>query len=242
MKIISVEGIVVSATPYKENSKILNILTKENGIIGCISKGCKSLKSKLRTISEKFAYGTFHMYYKEDGLSTLIDGDIKDYFINIRSDIIKVSYLSYICELSTNVYKESNSEEVYPLLISAILKIEEGLNPRIITNILELQYLEFLGINLNLDNCVVCGSSKVVTLSLPKGGYVCSHHRTNEELMDEKVMKLLRLYNYVDISKISTLDIDEKVSKKISEIIDLYYDEYSGVYIKSKKMLKELDS
>ena len=242
MKIISVEGIVVSATPYKENSKILNILTKENGIIGCISKGCKSLKSKLRTISEKFAYGTFHMYYKEDGLSTLIDGDIKDYFINIRSDIIKVSYLSYICELSTNVYKESNSEEVYPLLISAILKMEEGLNPRIITNILELQYLEFLGINLNLDYCVVCGSSKVVTLSLPKGGYICSHHRTNEELMDEKVMKLLRLYNYVDISKISTLDIDEKVSKKISEIIDLYYDEYSGVYIKSKKMLKELDS
>ena len=242
MKIISIEGIVVSATPYKENSKILNILTKENGIIGCISKGCKSLKSKLRTISEKFAYGAFHMYYKEDGLSTLIDGDIKDYFINIRSDIIKVSYLSYICELSTNVYKESNSEEVYPLLISAILKIEEGLNPRIITNILELQYLEFLGINLNLDNCVVCGSTKVVTLSLPKGGYVCSNHRTNEELMDEKVMKLLRLYNYVDISKISTLDIDEKVSKKISEIIDLYYDEYSGVYIKSKKMLKELDS
>jgi len=242
VKIISVEGIVVSATPYKENSKILNILTKENGIIGCISKGCKSLKSKLRTISEKFAYGAFHMYYKEDGLSTLIDGDIKDYFINIRSDIIKVSYLSYICELSTNVYKESNSEEVYPLLISAILKIEEGLNPRIITNILELQYLEFLGINLNLDNCVVCGSTKVVTLSLPKGGYVCSNHRTNEELMDEKVMKLLRLYNYVDISKISTLDIDEKVSKKISEIIDLYYDEYSGVYIKSKKMLKELDS
>ena len=242
MKIISVEGIVVNTTPFKENSKILNILTKDYGIIGCVSKGCKSLKSKLKNISEKFAYGTFHMYYKEDGLSTLIDGDVSDYFINIRSDIIKISYLTYICELATNAYKESNSEEIYPLLISAILKIEEGHDTRIITNILEVQLLSYLGINLNLDNCVVCGSTKVVTLSLEKGGYVCAQHRTNEELLDEKVMKLLRLYNYVDISKITSLDIDMDVSKKISAINDLYYDQYSGVYVKSKRMLKELDN
>ena len=96
------------------------------GIIGCMSKGCKSLKSKLRLPSEKFAYGVFHMYYKENGLSTLIDGDIKDYLINTKSDIIKISYLTYIFELSVNVYKESENEEIYPLMISAIKKIEEG--------------------------------------------------------------------------------------------------------------------
>ena len=114
-------------------------------------------------------------------------------------------------------------------------------NNKILTNILELQYLEYLGINLNLDSCVKCGSTKVVTLSLSKGGYICAKHRTNEAILDEKVMKLLRLYYYVDISKISNLDIDKKTSDKISEIIDLYYEEYSGVYLKSKKLLKELD-
>ena len=240
MKIISVDGIVISSTPFKESSKIINIFTKDKGIIGCIAKGSKSLKSKLRLPSEKFAYGTFHMYYKEDGLSTLIDGDIKNYFINIKSDILKVSYLTYICDLASNVYKESNDEEVYNLMESAILKIEDGLDPKIITNILELQYLNYLGINLNLDNCVKCGSSKIVTLSLSKGGYVCNNCRTNEPLLDEKVLKLLRLYYYVDISKISNLDIDKKVSDMIDTIIDEYYEQYSGVYLKSKKMLKEL--
>ncbi len=242
MKIISVEGIVVSYTPFKESSKILNIFTKEYGIIGCISKGCKSMKSKLRLISDKFAYGTFHMYYKEDGLSTLIDGDIKDYFINIKSDILKVSYLTYICELSINAYKESENSEIYSLMESAILKIEEGFNPKIITNILEIQYLPYLGINLNLDNCSTCGDTKVVTLSISKGGYVCAKHRTTEPLIDEKVMKLLRLYNYVDISKITNLDIDENVSNEINHIIEEYYDEYSGMYTKSKKILKDLEN
>lgn len=240
MKIISVEGIVVHNTPFKENSKIINIFTKDMGIIGCVSKGCKSLKSKLRLPSEKFAYGTFHMYYKENGLSTLIDGDIKDYFINIKSDILLVSYLTYICELSTNVYKECENNDIYKLMESAILKIEEGHNPRIITNILELQYLNYLGINLNLDSCVNCGSSKVVTLSISKGGYVCAKHRTNEPLVSEKVMKMLRLYYYVDISKISDIKIDDEVSNDINRIIDEYYEAYSGVYTKSKKMLKEL--
>ena len=81
----------------------------------------------------------------------------------------------------------------------------------------------------------------MVTISLSKGGYICAKHRTNEPLVDEKVMKLLRLYNYVDISKITNLDIDEAVSNQISHIIEEYYDLYSGVYVKSKKMLKDLD-
>lgn len=241
MKIIEVEGIVVSNTPYKESSKIINIFTSEYGIIGCISKGCKNLKSKLRLPSEKFAYGTFHLYYKENGLSTLIDGDIKNYFFNIKNDIVKISYLSYLIELAVHTYKESENNEVYNLLIDSILKIEDNLNPRIITNILEIQYLNYLGINLNLDECVSCGSSKVVTLSMNKGGYVCSNCRENEELIDEKVLKLLRLYQYVDISKISNLDIDENNSKIISKIIDEYYDLYSGFRTKSKKFLKEID-
>ena len=232
---------MVSNTPFKENSKIINIFTKDKGIISCISKGCKNLKSKLRLPSEKFAYGTFHMYYKENGLSTLIDGDIKDYFINIKSDIVKISYLTYICELSTNVYKESLSDEIYPLMESAILKIEEGHNPKIITNILELQYLNYLGINLDFDDCVKCGSKKVVTLSLSKGGYICAGCRTNEPIISEKVMKMLRLYYYVDISKISNIDIDKEVSNTINNIIEEYYDEYSGVYTKSKKLLKDLE-
>lgn len=241
MKIISIDGIVISSMPFKESSKIINIFTPDKGIIGCIAKGAKSIKSKLRIPSEKFAYGTFHIYYKENGLSTLIDADIKNYFINIKSDILKVSYLTYICDLSSNVYKECNNNEVYYLMENAILKIEEGMNPKIITNILEVQFLEYMGISLNLDNCVSCGSTKISTLSLPRGGYICSKCRKDEPLVSEKVLKLLRLYYYVDISKITNLDIDLDVANMINKIIDEYYEEYSGVYLHSKKILKTLE-
>ena len=47
MEIISIEGFVVGTLKYGESSKILNILTKEKGIIGVIAKGALSEKSKL---------------------------------------------------------------------------------------------------------------------------------------------------------------------------------------------------
>ena len=64
MKIEKVTGIVLSDTNYSESSKILNVLTKEHGKIGIISKGCRNLKSSLRSVSSKLTYGYFNIYYK----------------------------------------------------------------------------------------------------------------------------------------------------------------------------------
>ena len=66
-----VEGIILSETNYSETSKILNILTNEYGLIGVISKGCRNLKSPLRSVSSKLTYGKFIIYYKKDKLSIL---------------------------------------------------------------------------------------------------------------------------------------------------------------------------
>ena len=76
MKIESLEGIILSETNYSESSKILNVLTKEHGLIGVLSKGCRNVKSKLRGVSRKLLLGTIHIYYRPNGLSTLIGIDI----------------------------------------------------------------------------------------------------------------------------------------------------------------------
>lgn len=39
---------------------------------------------------------------------------------------------------------------------------------------------------------------------------------------------------YVDISKITKLDISKEIMKEIEEFINDYYDRYSGIYLKSK--------
>ena len=243
MKIEKVEGIVLTEINYSESSKILNVLTKEYGLIGIISKGSRNLKSKLRGVSRKLVYGTFHIYYKEKGLSTLISVDLINSFSKILSDLEKISYASFILELTNQVIKENDDNEIYELLKNSLIKIDEGFNPLVITNILELKYLNYLGVSPEIDSCSLCGSTKdIVTVSSLHGGYVCRECYQNDDIIvSDKTVKMIRLFYYVDIDKITKLDVSNEVSREINQFLDDYYDRYTGIYLKSKNFIKELN-
>jgi len=239
-KVIDVEGIIINAKNYGDTSKIIDILTKEYGIIGVIAKGCKSLKSNLRSVTDKLTYASFTIYYKKDKLSILSEASVINNFSNIKKDIEKISYASYILDLTNQVYKQCEDNNLYNLLISSLIKINDNFNSLIITNILELKYLEYLGVMPNIDGCSICGSKNVVTLSSDKGGYLCSKCHTNEIIVSDKTIKLVRMYYYVDIDKIEKLDLKKEIIYEVNNFIDEYYDRYTGLYLKSKSFLKNI--
>lgn len=242
MKLQKIEGIIVSETNYSESSKILNILTKDYGLISAISKGCRKIKSKLRSVSTKLTYGYFHVNYKENGLSNIIAVDVIDSFKNIISDLTNISYATYMMELTVQVVKQNNDSNIYELFIAALNKINEGLDPNIITSILEIKYLEYLGVKPSIDECSLCGSTKdIVTLDSNHGGYICKNCYTDQIKVSSKTIKLVRLFYYVDISKITKLEISSDTMKEISKFIDEYYEDYTGLYLNSKKFLKNLN-
>ncbi len=242
MEIIEVEGIVLTETNYSESSKILNVITKDYGLIGILSKGCRNMKSKLRGVSRKLVYGTFHIYYKESSLSTLIGVDVINSFSNILMDLERVSYTSFILDLVNQVIKENDDPNIFNLLKDTLLKIDEGFSPIVLTNILELKLLEYLGVKPSIDYCSVCGSSKnIVTISSLKGGYVCGNCYENDGIVSDKTIKMLRLFYYVDIKNITKLEVSSSIIKEINMFLDDYYDRYTGIYLKSKHFIKELN-
>lgn len=236
-----VEGIVINEKAYGETSKIINVITKEYGIIGIIAKGARTLKSEFRVSTAKLSYAYFNIIYKEGKLSTLVSADIINPFKNIIKDINKISYAVYILELSEQVVKQTN-QNIFDLMLSGLIKINEGYDPLIIMNIIELKYLDYLGVMPVLDRCSVCGSTNnIVTLSSDKGGYVCKNCHSTEKIISEKAIKLIRLFYYVDISKISKLEIGDVSKKEINDFLDVYYDRYTGLYLRSKTFLKNLE-
>lgn len=240
--IIKIEGIVTSERSHGETSKIINILTKDKGVIGIMAKGARNLKSEYRANTSKLTQGFFNISYKENGLSNLISVDLIENFKNIKKDIVKISYASYLIELATQVMNHNETEEIYDLLIASLKKIDENYNPAVITNILELKYLDFLGVMPIIDSCSICGSkNSIATISADKGGYVCNNCLTNEKLVNDKTIKLIRMFYYVDISKISNLNISDNIIKEINMFLDNYYDRYTGLYLRSKQFLKNLN-
>lgn len=237
-----IEGIVVSERAHGETSKIIQILTKDYGVIGVIAKGARTLKSDFRSSTTKLIHGYFYMNYKENKLSILTSVDVISNFRNIQKDIMKISYASYMLDLAGQVMKQNPDERVYSNLLSALNKIDNNFDPVIICSILELKYLDYLGVMPILDGCAICGSkTNLVTLSSDKGGYVCRDCLTTERIVSEKTMKLIRMFYYVDISKISSLEISGDSKKEIHSFLDQYYDRYTGLYLKSKSLLSQLN-
>ncbi len=235
-----VEGIVISETNYQETSKIINILTA-GGIVSAIVKGAKSLKSPLRVPTMNLSYSRFWLYYKENKLSTIKEADIINDFKNIKNDIILISYMSYLCDLSKQVFKQNSNPKIYNLLISSLLKINDGLDPGIITNIYETKMLDYLGVGLVFDSCCLCGSkTDIITISANEGGYICKKCYTNQIIYNSKTLKMLRMYYLVDINTISKLEISAEVKNNIDYFLKTYYDRYTGLYLKSKKFLEKI--
>lgn len=236
-----VEGIVISERDYGETSKIINVMTKEYGIIGMMAKGSKTMKSSLRSVTGKLTYGYFHIYYKQDKLSMLSCVDIINNFKNIKTDIEKISYASFLLELSEQVIRQNSSASIYELLINGLLKLNEGFDPLVITNIIELQYLDFLGVMPIIDRCSVCGNTNsIATLSAHRGGYICNSCLKNDKIVSDKTIKLIRMFCYVDIAKISKLDISDVAKLEINQFLNDYYDEYTGLYLKTKTFINNI--
>lgn len=245
MKIEKVEGVIVTEKDYGETSKIIDIVTKEHGLISVMAKGARKMKSTLRGASSKLTYGYFHIYYKEGKISTLIEVDIINSFKLIRSDLLRISYASFVCELVGQVIRQSLNEkdfgEANSLFVATLIKINEGFDPMIITNILELKLLPFLGVNPVIDECAVCGDvTSIVTVSADKFGFLCKNCRTNEYIVSDKTVKFIRMFYYVDISKISKLDISDKIKNEINYFIDEFYEKHTGLYLRSKQFLKKI--
>lgn len=238
-----IKGIVICEKAHGETSKIIQILTEQYGIIGVIAKGARTMKSEFRTSTVKMTYGTFDMAYKKGKLSTLVAVDVISNFRNILKDIAVVTYASYLLDLSEQVMRECTSNRyIFQNLIDALYKMNEGFDPVVISSIVELKYLEYLGVMPCFDSCVICGESKdIVTASSTRGGYICNRCLTSERILSQKTLKLLRMLYYVDIKKISKLDIGNDVKHELHTFLEEYYDTYTGIYLKSKGMITQLN-
>ena len=233
-----IEGIVVSEYPFEESSKIIKVFTKD-GIVDVIAKGAKRLKSPFFSVTSKLYYGVFNINYKETGLSKLVDADILNDYRNIKKDIVKTSYATYITELVVQVYRHENNTNIFELYMQCLDKINSGYDCLVITNILRLKLLDYLGIKPIIDRCCQCGNTTdIATISSYYGGYLCKNCLKNERVVSVKTISLIRGLYYVDISRIKKIEIEDDVRRELDQFIDDYYDRYSGIYLKSKIFLE----
>ena len=235
------EGIVLKETRYSETSKVLQIITKDYGLISVIAKGALSPKSNLRSLTIPFLYGKFNINYKKDKLSVLKGGSVVKLYGLGKSDLKLYAYLSFLSEITYSVLKENNDKEIYNIYKSGLDKLDEGFNYEVIKDIILFKYLRYIGIEPNLNVCAKCNiNHDFVAIDGKRGGFICSSCYQNERKIPDNFLKIINRFINVDISEIKEIKLKTEDAKIINEFLEEYYETFSAVYINSKKFLNTI--
>jgi DNA repair protein RecO (recombination protein O) len=239
------EGIVIRTTDYGETNKIVTLYTREFGKVGVMARGAKKPNSRLSSITQPFTYGQY-LIQTGSGLGSLQQGEILASMRNIREDIFATAYASYIVELTDKAVDEKQANPfLFELLAQTLHYMNEGLDIEILTFIYEMKMLNVLGIKPKLDGCSVCGSREgKFAFSIREGGFLCERcfsrdpHRME---ISQSTVRLLRLFYYFDLHRLGKISVKYETKTELKKVIQSYYDEYSGLSLKSKRFLEQVE-
>jgi DNA repair protein RecO (recombination protein O) len=240
-----VEGIVIRCIDYGETNKIVTLLTRELGKVSVMARGAKKANSRLAAMTQLFTYGYF-LVQKSHGIGALQQGEIISSMKDIRQDIVVTAYASLVIEVTDKALEDKkHNPYLFELLYQTLNYMEEGLDAEVLSLIYQLKLLPVLGLYPIIDTCASChDSTEFVAFSIREGGFLCKrciHNDPYHLKMNETAMKLIRVFYHFDLVRLGNISVKKENKRQIRKIIDIYYDEYAGMYLKSRRFLNQLD-
>lgn len=222
MSLEKTKAVVIKAQDYKENDKLVWLYTEQFGKVTAIARGAKKSKSRLFALTLPLCYADYALF-KGKSLFNLQEGKIENSFQGLLSNLDKLTYSSYVCELIDICMQDGeNNKKLYKDFITCLYLLNtDALDYEMLIRSFELKLLKATGYGLNLDNCVSCKNKITVTnyISISHFGGVCETcNRQHGIYISKPAYNALRFLNNTDMEKVYRLNVNEDVKKDVNKI------------------------
>ncbi len=242
MKNIKVSGIVIKEVNVGDFDKMLTILTPNLGKISASCKGCRRPKSQLLSGSQLLCFAEY-MMFKGGDVYTVNSCETIELFYNIRTDLDKLQYASYITKIVTDVTTENqNSYNTLKLYLNTLYTISEtDKNLDFVTSIFKMRLLKILGFTPNVNECVMCKTKENLNyFSIKDNGFkcdACSKQDTSSIKMSAPTQNAIKYIILADSKKIFNFSLSEDGQKELKLISDIYLNEKLEKEYKFEKII-----
>ena len=157
MKLIKVKGIVIRESTYKDNDKIITILTDSIGKVSVIAKGAKKTNSPYLASSQYLVYSEF-VLYQNTGYFYLNSASVINTFYNLRIDLDKLQIVFERTKLINSVTDENQDcEKILKLFLNTIYALDKlDKDKKLIVNAFKIKLFTLLGFAPRQDKCANC--------------------------------------------------------------------------------------
>jgi DNA repair protein RecO (recombination protein O) len=221
------EILVVKELNYKENDKILHVLSRAGGKIQLISKGSKKSNSHLINASQLFAYSKCSMTKSRD-MYVITSAELIDNFYNLKNDMDAFYHGNYVLELVSFVAQENEVDyRIFDMTVSVLSYLSTmSKDFDKLTAAYELKLASMLGYKPDFKHCLSCGKDikSESQFSIKDGGLFCSecvnygngiNVTYNEILTMERILK-------VKFENIGSIEVNQKTLQIIRNFLFYY--------------------
>ncbi len=170
------EAIVLSHTDWGEADRLLWVYSREMGKLRLIAKGLRKPRSRKAGHLEPFTRVSLQVARGRD-MWIVTQAESIDLYMNLREDLVRVGYASYVVELLDRfTYEEGENISLYNLLCDTLSRLDQEPEASLVVRYYEVRLLDLIGFRPLLFNCAVCGSeikAEDQYFSASLGGVVC---------------------------------------------------------------------
>ncbi len=173
---IRVEAVVLKHNDWGEADRLLWLYTREQGKVRAIAKGVRKPRSRKAGHLEPFTRVSLQLARGRD-LWIVTQAETIDPYLQLREDLVRVGYASYVIELLDRfTYEEGENSGLFRLLVETLNRINQEPDPVLAVRYYEVRLLDLVGFRPVLFQCVICGKeiqAEDQYFSALEGGVLC---------------------------------------------------------------------
>ena len=195
-----------------------------------MAKGSRRPKSLLMAATQFLCFGEYVLYRNGNNYS-INSCETIEVFYNIRTDLDKLKYASYITKIVSDVTTENqNTYKVMQLFLNTLYMISEtGKNLRLINSVFTLRLLSIIGFRPIIDECENCKEKDDLThFSFKDSGFkcmLCAKQDKGAIEISATTKDAIRYIILSDAKKIYSFDVPEDSIKELEIISRIYLQE-----------------
>lgn len=228
--LIKTSGIVTKTVRYGESSLIVTLLTRDFGKVSAIANNVRTKKSQMISGLQLFAYSEIVMYKAKSkkGLYSINEMTLNEGFSDLRCDLLKMAYASYLAEAANEATGEEAPEEsILRLLLNALYALDRGLcSADKIKTVFEWRLAAEAGYAPYLEACERCHSElDGAYLSLASGTALCANCADGVAGTAKLSASMLRLVAYictVDDKQLFSFEAGDRVIRYLGRVSEEY--------------------
>ena len=218
-------GIIIKQSNYGEAHRMLSIFTENEGIIKAVRYGVRGKRASNAAAFQLLCYGDFKLRPSRGEIMTAVSADILDGFYPVSEDIVKLSLLTYLADITYTLLGESNPDSrILALFLNTVYAAAYRSEPYLkLKAVYELKLMCAGGFMPQLGGCGECGETAEY-FSPDKGCTVCrAHHGARDMRISPEALSIMRhIANSPDKKMLAFSAKDEKYYEELSAITEKY--------------------